>query len=213
MNRPCRPACEVPLTPISATWTAPHPTACTRWCWTPWKNRCWPRCWPVPRATILGGDDLHAVLLVEAEFGGHHHAGAVGQRNEADLDLGLFRCVGAGGPHAAVAQRREEGGSADGGALLDEVAPRCCGGSRTGVSAKAWGNGGAGGVCVHVQLLADEKSRSPKHNGAHFRLPDANSEMDAVVRVGGDCRKPDRHWPGFRCLVHMQVVCQRQCEP
>jgi hypothetical protein len=56
-----------------------------------------------------------------------------------------------------VAQRGEEGGSADGGALLDEVAPRCCCGfgGRVGQSL---GNGGAGGVCVHVQLLADEKS-------------------------------------------------------
>ncbi|MCY1546626.1 hypothetical protein D9M68_826310 [compost metagenome] len=99
-------------------------------------------------AGFLAGDDLDAVLLVEAQHRSHHHAGAVGQGNEADLDLFFFRRVGAGGPDAAVAQGGEEGGG--GRTLLDEVAARglcrCLGHGR---------HGGCGAACGHVQLLAD----------------------------------------------------------
>jgi len=46
-------------------------------------------------ARFLGGDDGHAVLLVEAQHRGHHHAGAVGQRDEADLHFLLLGRIGA----------------------------------------------------------------------------------------------------------------------
>ena len=44
-------------------------------------------------ARFFGRDDLYAVLLVNAEDGGHDDAGAVGQRDKTDLHLFLFRCV------------------------------------------------------------------------------------------------------------------------
>ncbi|OIQ73150.1 hypothetical protein GALL_452130 [mine drainage metagenome] len=40
-------------------------------------------------------DDLDAVFPVQAQFGGHHHTGAVSQRKKADLHLGFFRSVAA----------------------------------------------------------------------------------------------------------------------
>jgi hypothetical protein len=51
---------------------------------------------------FLAGDDLEAVLLVETLFGGDGHAGAVGEGNEADLHLRLFRGVGTGRPGGAA---------------------------------------------------------------------------------------------------------------
>ena len=44
-------------------------------------------------AGFLGGDDRDAVFLVETQHRGHHDAGAVGQRDEADLHFLLFRGV------------------------------------------------------------------------------------------------------------------------
>lgn len=63
-------------------------------------------------ARFLAENDLHAVFLVQAQHRGHDHAGAIGQRDEADLDLFLLRRVGACGPGAMVAQRAIEGGGA-----------------------------------------------------------------------------------------------------
>jgi hypothetical protein len=46
-------------------------------------------------AGFLRRDDLDAVFLVNAQHRGHDHAGAVGQRDEADLDFLLLGGVGA----------------------------------------------------------------------------------------------------------------------
>ena len=52
--------------------------------------------------------DLDAVLLVDAQGGCHHHRRAVGQRDEADLQLGLLRRIGASGPGTSTHQRIDQ---------------------------------------------------------------------------------------------------------
>jgi hypothetical protein len=74
-------------------------------------------------AGFLGGDDLDAVFLVEAQHRGHHHAGAVGQRDEADLDLLLLGRVGAlgvdGGAQRGVDAHGPHGGGLQHGAAAE----------------------------------------------------------------------------------------------
>ncbi len=72
-------------------------------------------------AGFLGGNDLDAVLLVDAEHRSHHHAGAVGQGNEADLDFLLLGRVGALGPDGR-AQGGRHPDRADGRSLQDGAA-------------------------------------------------------------------------------------------
>src|SRR6185369_15435912 len=72
---------------------------------------------------FLGRHDLDAVLLVEAEHRGHHHRGAVGERDEADPDLLLLGLVGALRVDRG-AQAGQHAGGGDGGSTLDERAAR-----------------------------------------------------------------------------------------
>ena len=44
---------------------------------------------------FFGGDDLDAVFLVDTQDRCHHHAGAVGEWDKANLDFFFFRLVGA----------------------------------------------------------------------------------------------------------------------
>jgi hypothetical protein len=67
-------------------------------------------------AGFLAGDDLHAVLLVQTQHAGHDYAGAVGERNEADLHLLFLGGIGALGMHER-AQRRAGAQRAHGGCL------------------------------------------------------------------------------------------------
>ena len=72
-------------------------------------------------AGLLGRDDLHAVLLVEAQRCRHHHAGAVGQRDEANAHLLLLGRIRAGGPGAAGQHPAGTGGGSTG--RLQDLAP------------------------------------------------------------------------------------------
>jgi hypothetical protein len=77
-------------------------------------------------AGFLAGNDLDAVLLVEALFGGDSDTGAVGQRDETDLHFGFFRRIGSSGPgaaaHAGSQQAHDGHRCGKCGALLEEVA-------------------------------------------------------------------------------------------
>ena len=53
-------------------------------------------------AGFLAGDDLDAIFLVKAQDGRHYYAGAVGERNEADLDFGFLWCIRAAGIHRSA---------------------------------------------------------------------------------------------------------------
>jgi hypothetical protein len=75
-------------------------------------------------AGLLARHDLDAVFLVDAEHRGHHHAGAVGERDEADLDFFLFGLVGALGPDGG-AQCGVEADHARGGGLQHSAATQC----------------------------------------------------------------------------------------
>ena len=44
-------------------------------------------------AGFLARDDGDAVLLVKAQYRGHHHRSAIGQRDKANLDFFLFWCI------------------------------------------------------------------------------------------------------------------------
>ncbi|GEM_PF-3409943 len=69
-----------------------------------------PHAWP---RSFFDGCDLDAVLLVQAEHGRHDDRGAVGKRNEADLDFRLFGRVRSGrpgaGPHHGIDQAHDAG--------------------------------------------------------------------------------------------------------
>ncbi len=88
-------------------------------------------------AGFLGGNDLDAVLLIDPQHRGHDHAGAVGQRDEADAHLFFLGRIGAGRPGAMVAQLGVERRTAcQRAGLAQKVAPgqgraggeRACGG-------------------------------------------------------------------------------------
>ena len=66
-------------------------------------------------AGFLGRDDLDAVFLVNAQHRGHDHGGAVGQRNEANLDLFFLRCVRALGVDGGAQRRVDAHGTYGGG--------------------------------------------------------------------------------------------------
>ena len=57
---------------------------------------------------FLGRDDLDAVLLVELHHVGHDHRGAIGQRNEADLDFLFLGGIGTGSPGCVAYCVRDE---------------------------------------------------------------------------------------------------------
>src|SRR5690606_25103407 len=66
---------------------------------------------------FLAGGDVQSVLAAETLGGGDHHRGAVGERNEADAQVGLFRRIRAGGPGGAAQEgrcRQAQAGHGDG---------------------------------------------------------------------------------------------------
>jgi len=75
---------------------------------------------PAQLASLVGMI-LTPVFLVDAQDRGHHHAGAVGQRDEADLDFCFLRSVGTCGIHRS-AQRRVNADGAHGSGLQNSAA-------------------------------------------------------------------------------------------
>jgi hypothetical protein len=62
-------------------------------------------------AGFFAGNDFDAIFLIKAQDGRHHDAGAVRERNEADLDFGLLGGVGACGVHRGAQGRVDADGA------------------------------------------------------------------------------------------------------